>query len=72
MHTKTKKTEKPLPERWQMALDIFLQPGPPFQTQASALLAAGFSRGTAYHHAHRVFRDPRVEAIIDARWREQL
>ena len=59
---------KPISPKWWKAIMAYLQP--PY-SKAAALRAAGFSEGTALHHANRIFSDARVQRFLALYYREE-
>ena len=67
---KLKLPDRPIPDRYRRAVELYLSPA--YKGKAAALRAVGFSEATAMHHAHRVFRDPRVRRLLALyRWESE-
>lgn len=58
---RTKPNLRPLTQKQLQAVLLYLRSG----CMAAALRAAGYSEATALHHAHRIFRDPRVQRLLE-------
>ena len=59
---RTQQNLRPLSPRRLLVVTLYLTP--PYPGMAAALRAAGYSEATALHHAHRIFRDSRVQRLL--------